>query len=256
VDKYFYYLAKNRTFALYFKADFMAKNKGKNTEPDILEEGSEKLSNIFNNAEYFFEQYKNIILGVIAVLVIGIGGFWAYRNLVKGPKESKAKDAIMYAQNYFEMDSMLLALKGDGAHLGFEAIAKQYSGTPAGNRAVFGAGVACLKLGKYADAVKYLEDFSTDDAILNARKYGCLGDAFAEQNQMDKAIENYKKAADAADNEITTPTYLYRAALVLEQKGNKKEALELYKKVKAEYPESQEGAAAEMYIAKLEAQTF
>ena len=108
MDKYFYYLAKNRTFALYFKADFMAKNKGKNTQPDILEEGSEKLSNIFNNAEYFFEQYKNIILGVVAVLVIGVGGFWAYKNFVKGPQENKAKDAIVYAQKYFEMDSMCI----------------------------------------------------------------------------------------------------------------------------------------------------
>jgi tetratricopeptide (TPR) repeat protein len=73
---------------------------------------------------------------------------------------------------------------------------------------------------------------------------------------MDKAIDNYKKAADAADNEITAPTYLYRAALALEQKGNKKEALELYKKVNTNYPNSQEGMASEIYIAKLEAQTF
>ncbi len=234
----------------------MAKNKGKNTDADILEEGSAKLSNIFNNAEYFFEQYRNIILGVFAVLVLGIGGWWSYKNFVKGPKENKAKDAIVFAQKYFEIDSMSLALKGDGTHLGFEAVAKQYSGTSAGNRATFCAGVANLKLGKYSDAVKYLEDFSTDDALLNARKYGCLGDAFAEQNQMDKAIENYKKAADAADNDITAPTYLYRAALALEQKGNKKEALELLKKLNTSYPNSQEGMASEISIAKLEATTF
>lgn len=234
----------------------MAKNKSKGTEHDILEEGNEKLSHVFTNAEYFFEQYKNIILGVIAVLVIGVGGWWAYNNLVKGPKENKAKDAIIYAQKYFEMDSMTQALKGDGVHLGFEAIAKQYSGTAAGNRATFGAGVANLKLGKFAEAVKYLEDFSTDDAVLTARKFGCIGDAYAEQNQMDKAIDNYKKAADAADNDITAPTYLYRAALALELKGNKKDALEIFKKLNANYPNSQEGMASEITIAKLEAQTF
>ncbi len=160
------------------------------------------------------------------------------------------------AQKYFEMDSMSQALKGDGVHLGFEAIAKQYSGTAAGNRAAFGAGVANLKLGKFAEAIKYLEDFSTDDAVLNARKFGCIGDAYAEQNQMDKAIENYKKAADAADNDVTAPTYLYRAALALEQKGNKKDALELYKKLNNGYPNSQEANAAEINIAKLEAQAL
>lgn len=234
----------------------MAKNKSRNTEHDILEEGNEKLTHAFTDAEYFFEQYKNIILGVVAVLVIGGGGWWAYTNLVKGPKENKAKDAIIFAQRYFEMDSMTQALKGDGVHLGFEAIVKQYGGTAAGNRAQFGAGVASLKLGKYADAVKYMEDFSTDDAVLNARKFGCIADAYAEQNQMDKAIDNYKKAADAADNELTAPTYLYRAALALEQKGNKKDALELYKKLNKSYPNSQEGVVSEISIAKLEAETL
>ena len=67
-------------------------------------------------------------------------------------------------------------LKGDGVHLGF--------GKPLQNNGMaqqpvivhqFGAGVASLKLGKYADAVQYLNKFNTDDAILNARKYGCLG---------------------------------------------------------------------------------
>lgn len=234
----------------------MAKNKSRNTEHDILEEGNEKLTHAFTDAEYFFEQYKNIILGVVAVLVIGGGGWWAYTNLVKGPKENKAKDAIIFAQRYFEMDSMTQALKGDGVHLGFEAIVKQYGGTAAGNRAQFGAGVASLKLGKYADAVKYMEDFSTDDAVLNARKFGCIADAYAEQNQMDKAIDNYKKAADAADNELTAPTYLYRAALALEQKGNKKDALELYKRLNKSYPNSQEGMVSEISIAKLEAETL
>lgn len=234
----------------------MAKNKSKSTQPDILEEGNAKLSNAFNNAEYFFEQYRNIILGLIAIVLLSIAGWWAYNNFVKAPSERKGKDAIVYAQKYFEIDSVTLALKGDGTHLGFEAIAKQYGSTPIGNRAKFGAGVCNLKMGKYAEAIKYLEDCNPEDAILNARKFGCIGDAYAEQNKMDNAIENYKKAADAADNETTAPTYLYRAALALEQKGSKKDALELYKKVMNNYPNSQEGMASQIYVAKLEAQTL
>lgn len=234
----------------------MAKNKSKSIEPDFLEEENKKLTDAFLNAEYFFEKYRNIIIGTVAAIVLIGGGYWVYTNMIKGPKESKAKDAIYFAQNYFDMDSMQLALKGDGQHQGFEAVAQKFKGTAAGNRANFGAGVASLKLGKYADAIKYLSDFSTDDPLLNARKFGCIADAYAEQNQMDKAIENYKKAADAADNEFTTPTYNFRAALALSQKGNNKEALELYKKIYADFPNSQEGAASQIYIAKLEAQTF
>lgn len=240
----------------------MAKNKSKSNEHDILEDGNEKLSNVFNNAEYFFEQYKNIIIGVIVVVAIGIGGWWGYTNFVKGPKEAKAKDAIVFAQKYFEMDSMSLALKGDGMHLGFETIAKQYSGTAAGNRALFGAGIANLKLGKYAEAIKFLEESEPNDGILNARKFGGIADAYAEQNQMDKAIANYKKAVAATDNEITAPVYLFRQALALELKGDKKEALELYKKITTDYPANMGGIAAQLNsqaqikVAQLEAQTF
>ncbi|MDB5228950.1 MAG: Tetratricopeptide domain protein [Bacteroidota bacterium] len=234
----------------------MTKKKAKQNQPDILEEGSEKLSHLVTNAEFFFEQYKTIILGVFAVLILGIGGWVAYSNLIKGPKENKAKDAIVYAQKYFEADSLTAALKGDGMHLGFEAIAKQYSGTAAGNRANFCAGIINLRMAKYAEAVKYLDDFNTPDPVLTARKFGCLGDAYAEQNQMDKAIDNYKKAADATDNDLTAPVYLYRAALALDQKGSKKDALELYKRITTDYPNTQEGMASQMYVAKLEAQTF
>ena len=234
----------------------MAKNKSQASSSDILEIENEKLTNAFNNAEYFFEQYRNIILGVIAVFAIAVGGWWAYNNFVKSPNERKAKDAIVYAQKYFEVDSITLALKGDGTHLGLEAIAKQYGNTAAGNRAKFEAGVCNLKIGKFPEAIKFLEDANPEDATLTARKFGCIGDAYAEQNKMDQAIENYKKAADAADNDITAPTYLYRAALALEQKGSKKDALELYKKVVTNYPGSQEGMASQIYVAKLEAETL
>lgn len=233
----------------------MAKKKqiAQQQEHDIIEESNEKLTGFVENIEYFLERYYKIILGVVAGIILLFAGYWAYNTLIKKPKEAKAKDAMIYAQQYFDMDSMQLALNGDGTHLGLTSIIKQYGGTAAGNRAKFCAGIANLKLGKYAEAVKSLEDFSTSDELLNARKFGGIGDAYAEQKQMDKAIDNYKKAADAADNELTAPSYLFRAALALEQKGSKKEALELYKKLFADYPNSQEGSIAEMYIAKLEA---
>lgn len=233
----------------------MAKKKPtvEHVEHDLVEESTEKLTGFIERIEYFFERYSKIIIGAAGVILLLIAGYWAYSNFILKPKEAKAKDALIYAQQYFDMDSMQTALNGDGTHLGLTSIIKQYGGTPAGNRAKFCAGIANLKLGKYAEAIKLLDDFSTDDEMLNARKFGGIADANAELNKMDAAIENYKKAASAADNDLTAPTYLFRAALALEQKGSKKEALELYKKLNNEYPNSQEGAVAEMYIAKLEA---
>ena len=211
----------------------------------------QKMNDFFDNIDLFIEQYRNIIIGVFATFVIVFGGLYAYKNFIKAPKEAKAKDAIFMAQYLFAKDSFQLALKGSGNIQGFEKIAKEYSGTVTGNTAKFYAGICNLNLKQYADAVKYLEDFSTNDPLVNARKYGCLGDAYAEQNKMDKALDNYKKAYET-DNELTAPTYMYRAALALELSNKKKDALSLYEKLNKTYPNSQEGQAAELAIGKLE----
>lgn len=213
----------------------------------------DQVNDFLDNINHFIERYKNIFIGAIVALIVVFGGLFVYKSFIKGPKESKAQDAIYMAQYLFAKDSFQLALKGEGNVEGFESIAKKYGGTAAGNTAKFYAGVCNLQLGKFAEAVKYLEDFSTNDPIINARKYGCLGDAYAEQKQMEKAISNYKKAYEN-NNELIAPTYMFRSALALEP-TDKKAALEIYKKLTSTYPNSQEGQAAELAIAKLEQET-
>ena len=60
-----------------------------NIEHDILEEGNEKLTHAFTDAEFYFEQYKNIIIYSIAVVAIGIAGWWGYNNLIRTEKKAK-----------------------------------------------------------------------------------------------------------------------------------------------------------------------
>ena len=53
------------------------------------------------------------------------------------------------AERYLEMDSLKLALNGDGNYLGFLDIAKDYKFTTAGNLAKYSAGICYLHLGDY-----------------------------------------------------------------------------------------------------------
>jgi hypothetical protein len=65
------------------------------------------------------------------------------------------------------------------------------------------------------------------------------------KNKWIKQLTIIKKLLMQLTMKLTAPTYLYRAALALEQKGNKKEALELYKKVNIQIIQtSQEGMAS------------
>jgi len=156
------------------------------------------------------------------------------------------------AQMQFEQDSFVMALENaGGGYLGFLQIAKDYSGTKAGNLANFYAGVSYLNLGSFDEALKFITEFRPAGAPGPNMKYCVLGDVYSELNQMDKALENYHKAA-ATENELLTPYYLKKEALLLESQNQVDKALEIYRKIKSKYPNSNEALSIEKYIARAE----
>ena len=222
----------------------------KKSEEALLDLSEAKLK-----ATSFFEENQKIILGVLVGLVVVVGGWFAYSNLIKEPKEQKAMSQLWKAQMQFEQDSFVMALENPGGgYLGFLQIAKDYSGTKAGNLAKFYAGVSYLNLGNFDEALKFINDFHPAGALGPNMKYGVLGDVYSELNQMDKAIENYHKAA-ATENDLLTPYYLKKEALLLESQNQVAKALEIYKTIKSKYPNSNEALSIEKYIARAEATT-
>lgn len=189
---------------------------------------------------------------VLAVLIIGFGAWFAYDAWVIQPKEEKAQDAVFKAQEYFAQDSLRKALDGDGINKGFLSVIKNYSGTKTANLAKYYAGVCDLKLGSFSEAVKYLEDFSTDSKPVQMASYGCLGDAYSELNKKTDAIDAYKKAATTfEEDKDNSAEYLFRAALLSEVLGKNKEALDMYKEIKEKYSGTQRGSQIDKYIYRL-----
>jgi tetratricopeptide (TPR) repeat protein len=200
----------------------------------------------------FWQKFQKPVIIVVAVLVIGIGGYYGYNQYILKPKEEKAADALFKAQQYFNIDSSNLVLNGDGQSRGVLYIMKTYSGTKAANLCNYYAGVSYLKLGDFNNAVKYLKDFSTDSKQIQLMAYGCLGDAYSELNKKDDAVASYKKAATAFEiDESNSAEYLFRAALLEETNGKTKEALELYKEIKEKFPKTEKGFQADKYIYRL-----
>ncbi|MDB5209191.1 MAG: hypothetical protein JWQ30_18 [Sediminibacterium sp.] len=200
----------------------------------------------------FWEKFQKPVIIVVAVLVVGIGGWYAYNEYILKPKEEKASDALFKAQQYFALDSSNLVLNGDGQNKGALYVINTYGGTKAGNLAKYYAGISYLKLGDFNNAVKYLKDFSTDAKQVQLVAYGCLGDAYSELKKNDEAIASYKKAASTFDkDESNSAEYLFRAALLEETSGKPKEALELYKELKEKFPKTDKGFLADKYIYRL-----
>jgi predicted negative regulator of RcsB-dependent stress response len=208
---------------------------------------------VVDRARDFWSRYSRpILIACAAVIVLG-GGYLAYKYLVKEPQEKKAADASFKAENYFTQDSIQKALKGDGQNPGFEKIAKQYSGTKAGELAAYYAGVLSLKAGDNQKAVTYLKDFHTDAKQVQARADKLLGDAYANLGKNSEALSAYKKAAhEFEDDQLNSSEYLYYAAYFADRVLNdRKEATDLYKELKNKYPNSRYGFEADKYLAQI-----
>ncbi|HJW31261.1 MAG TPA: hypothetical protein VJ508_18665, partial [Saprospiraceae bacterium] len=172
-------------------------------------------------ATSFFEENQKIILGVLAGLIVIVGGWFAYNNLVRQPKEEKAMSQMWKAQYQFEQDSFVNALENPGGgYLGLLQIIKEYKGTKAANLAHYYAGIAYLNVGNFDAALTQLNDFHPTGSMGPIMKNGALGDVYSELNQMDKALEHYEKATTTVENDFLTPYYLKKLALLNESQGH------------------------------------
>ncbi|MTI19872.1 tetratricopeptide repeat protein [Fulvivirga sp. RKSG066] len=227
----------------------MAKNK-KQEEVQSGLENPEALAEQISRTETFIEENKGLVFGIVAVVVLLVGGVFGYRYY-KNTQEQTAQSEMFQAVYYFESDSLDLALNGDGNNLGFTDIAEEYSITDAGNLANYYAGAAYLKKGSFDQAILYLEDFSSDDLLVQARAYSLIGDAYMEKEQYTDAASAYQKAADYKSNKYFSPTYLFKAAIAYEKAGNNEKAKAAYQTIIDEYWDSNEFQKAKKYQARL-----
>jgi tetratricopeptide (TPR) repeat protein len=203
-------------------------------------------------AQAIWEKYQKTIFYALTAIVLVVGGYFAYVEYIQKPNEEKAADLIYKAQQYFAIDSSNLVLNGDGSNKGVLYIISKYGNTKSGNLAHYYAGISYLKLGNFNKAVEYLSDFSTNARQIQMVAYGALADAYSELRKNDDAVNYYTKAGKTFEkDEASSSEYLFRAALLSESIGKTKEALELYKEIKAKYPKTDKGAQADKYIYRL-----
>ena len=226
----------------------MANTKNQRQTAPTMEES-------LNKSEAFFLKYKKAIIGAVVAIIVIIAGAVLYKTYVSEPNEQKASTAIAKGQELFAQGLYELALNGDSANYkGFVKLADEYSSTSAGNLANLYAGLCFAQMNKWEDAVKYLEKFDgSDDQMISPSAEAALGNAYAHLNKLDEAVSHLKKAAEKADNNSLSPTFLIQAGEILESQGKKEEALKLYQKVKDKYFNSLQYQTIDGYIERVSA---
>ncbi len=230
----------------------VSKNKKKTEEKsNSALENSEILADQFSKTEEFIENNKTLVFGVAGVLFLIVAGFFGW-NYYQTSQNDLAQSEMFQAIYYFESDSLDLALNGDGNNLGFVDISSEYSLTDAGNLANFYAGSAYMKQGKFKLAILYLEDFNSNDNLVQSRAYSLIGDANMELGEFEQAASYYDKAANYKPNRFFSPQYLMKQGLAYEKANNNQAAIEAYNTIIEEYWESAEVQEAKKYKAKLQ----
>jgi tetratricopeptide (TPR) repeat protein len=232
------------------------------TVEETVEEKPKAIDPSLEGIQLFYETNKKMITYAGGGLVAIIAAFCFFKFYYLPEKENEASNEIFWAQNYFEVDSFNIALKGgvtvispDGQKqiMGFEQIADEYSITKTGSLANYCAGICYLRTGKFEQAIEFLQKYDGNDEMIAPIAVGAIGDCNMELNKVDEAIKFYLKAAETSNNNFTTPFYLKKAGFAYEQKSNFSEALALYERIQKEYGKSNEGKEIERDIAKVKA---
>lgn len=191
---------------------------------------------------------KFILIGIVGVAVL-IGGYFAYKTLVVGPKDVKSVEALYMAEHYLlDKEDFATAINGDanGAK-GLESLAKSsYAG---GEIAKYNLGIAYLNNGQYNEAIKALKDVDFDDDVLGTQALGMIGDAYMELGDAKNALDFYTKAYKNRDNTLTTPMFMMKAAQSMEILDKSADAVKVYEKLISDYPFAKEKDNAEKYLA-------
>ena len=220
----------------------------------------ETLDTTASEAEEFVAKYQNVILILISVVTVGVLGSLGYQSLVVEPNSREAVGELNQAQYYFNLavngqdnDSLYArSIRGGEGKYGFDDIIENYGGTPAADLASFSAGMAYLNMKDYNTAIEYLKDFSSDDILLSALAKGAIGDAYAQLDQSDQALNYYTQAIKASENAYTSPKYLFKAGLLSSALDKNSQALSYFKRIKNDYPTSEEASQVEIQIGRLE----
>jgi|TARA_B110000467_G_C18334842_1_gene496597 tetratricopeptide (TPR) repeat protein len=247
--------------ATYKKKASKSKSKGFDSSKNdsTTAEVFETLDVNASKTELIVSKYQNYIIGFVGLTVFAVLGYLGYENLIFQPKSDEANNELFTAQNYFNKalsdtensDSLfLLSLNGGEGKYGFLDIIKNYSGTDAANISVYSAGMAYFNLNDFQNSIEYLKNFNSDDEILKALAVGVIGDSFAELNQLDDALDAYRRAANSSSNKFSSPKFLLKAGNTATLLGKKSEALKHYNRIKNDYPKSSQSNLIDIQIGK------
>lgn len=209
------------------------------------------LTSVAKVTSFYEENKKNIgiVVGVVALLIVG--SLVYTKNQADNNEKATAELGKVFS--FYDNNQYQIAIDGitERGVVGLKSIVVNYGSTDAGNLARFYLANAYYQLGKYDEALKHFEDFSASDQLLTVSRLTGIAACCEAKGENEKAAENYEKAAVKYPKDVDAAENLDHAADNFALAGKKDRALDLFKKLKKEYPTTQFARDADRHIAKL-----
>jgi tetratricopeptide (TPR) repeat protein len=200
---------------------------------------------------FYDRNKKNISIAVTAVVILIIAAVIFLKN--RADNSEKASAQLGQVFSLYDNGQYQQAIDGlpERNINGLKSIVDNYGGLRAGNYARFYLANAYYHLGKYDLALEQFDDFSPAEDVLTVSRLAGIGSCYEAMGKYKEAAQSYEKAGTKYPDDVNAAENLSNAARNFGRAGEKETAIDLYKKLKKNYPASSFAREADRFIAGL-----
>ena len=210
------------------------------------------LVQLYAQALLFYEDHRQVVHGLgvgLVALILAVPGYVYYQQ----QQTAQANELLGRILPVYEQGNFDQALNGAGQRAGLLTIADDYGNTAPGNLAAFYAANALYEQSEYDRALTYFQRFEKGNDFIGASAYAAEAAIYETRGDMQTAAERYEQAASQYENKLTAPRYLIEAGQAYEEAGSFGAAERVYRRVKEEYPDSDQAEEVDRYLARVQA---
>lgn len=209
------------------------------------------LISTYVKATKWYEDHKRqVSMGLTALIVVVIAALIYANN--QASNNEKAMTELGKVFGYFDAGQYQVALEGipERNIPGLKSIVENYGGSRSGELARFYLATVYYTLGRYDEALEQFDAFDPPKGVLEVSRLSGIAACYEAKGQYDRAAEYFERAAVRYPQDLSAAENLSHAGRNHGFAGNRNKAVELFKKLKKDYPTSVQARDADRYIAQ------